>query len=109
MITDDEAFRDIGHAVLEHTRSAIRTQGLSSLSGADGDRVLAVLSVPAGTDLDELLARVGPMPASGSAGTGQGRSPRSSGASDAATPLSVRRALAQAGEAADCGVRVSGA
>lgn len=109
MITDDEAFRDIGHAVLEHTRSAIRTQGLSSLSGADGDRVLAVLSVPAGTDLDELLARVGADACERIGRDWAGQITTIVGASDAATPLSVRRALAQAGEAADCGVRVSGA
>jgi PucR family transcriptional regulator, purine catabolism regulatory protein len=99
--------QEIRAAVLEHTRSAIRTQGLSSLSGVDGDRVLAVLSVPAGSDLDELLARVGADACERIGRAWAGQITPIVGASGAATPLSVRRALAQAGEAADCGVRVS--
>jgi PucR family transcriptional regulator, purine catabolism regulatory protein len=98
--------QEIRAAILEHTRAAIRGRGLSSLSGLDGDRVLAVLSIPA-DDPAELLAQVGADACHriGRAWTGQIKPVV--GTSGTATPLVLRRALAQASEAAEFGARIS--
>jgi purine catabolism regulator len=94
-------------AILEHARTAIRNAGLSSLSGLDGDRVLAVISVPAGNGTDKLLAQIGADACDRIARAYAGQITPIIGASGAATPLVLRRALAQAGEAAEFGTRVS--
>ncbi|MGH3260595.1 MAG: helix-turn-helix domain-containing protein, partial [Trebonia sp.] len=94
-------------AVLEHTRAAIRNYGLSGLSGLDGDRVLAVLSLPAGTEPQALLAQVGDDACERIGRAWSGQITPIAGASGAATPLVLRRALTQAAEAAEFGARVS--
>lgn len=91
--------------ILEQIRAAIRSRGLSSLSGLDGDRVLAVVSLP--PDFGGLLTDI--------AVDVRDRISRSRGRlvvpivgiSEAATLDLVRRALLQAGEAAEFGARVS--
>ncbi len=94
-------------AILEHTRTAIRKGGLSGLSGLDGDRVLAVLSVPPGDGTDRLLAKVGADACDRISRAYAGQITAIVGASETATPAVLRRALAQAGEAAEFGARVS--
>ena len=94
-------------AVLEHTKTAIRRHDLSGLSGLDGDRVLAVLSLPAGSDTEELLGQVGASACERISRAWAGHITPIVGASGAATPAILRRALAQAAEAADFGARVS--
>jgi purine catabolism regulator len=103
----EEAERqELRAAVLEHVRTAIRGHGLSSLSGLDGDRVLAVVSVPEGGD-PGLLARVGAEACQRISKAWAGQITPIVGTSGQATPPVLRRALAQAGEAADFGSRVS--
>jgi PucR family transcriptional regulator, purine catabolism regulatory protein len=99
--------QDIRAAVLEHTRAAIRGRGLSSLSGLDGDRVLAVLAVPARSEPGELLAQVGEDACERIRRAWAGQITPIAGASGTATPLVLRRALAQASEAAEFGARIS--
>jgi purine catabolism regulator len=99
--------QEIRAAVLEHTRAAIRGRGLSCLSGLDGDRVLAVISVPAGSDPADLLEQVGAEACDRIGRAWAGQITPIVGASGEATPHMLRRALAQAGEAADFGARVS--
>ena len=99
--------QEIRAAVLEHMRTAIRGRGLSCLSGLDGDRVLAVLSVPDGSDPDELLEQVGADACDRISRAWAGQITPIVGASGVATSHVLRRALAQAGEAADFGARVS--
>jgi PucR family transcriptional regulator, purine catabolism regulatory protein len=94
-------------AILEQTRMAIRSHGLSCLSGIDGDRLLVVLSMPADANCGELIAKVGRDSCERIGRAWAGQIVPIVGASDEVTPLLLRRALAQAGEAADFGAWVS--
>jgi purine catabolism regulator len=99
--------QEIRTAVLEHARAAIGGAGLSSLSGLDGDRALAILSVPRGEELRPLLSRIGADACQRIAGSWAGRITPVVGISEEATASLLRRALVQAGEAAEYGARVS--
>lgn len=99
--------QELRAAMLEHTRTAIRGRGVSSLSGLDGDRVLAVLAVPVKNDPGELAAQVGTDACDRISRAWAGQITPIVGTSDPATPLVLRRALTQAGEAAEFGARVS--
>jgi PucR family transcriptional regulator, purine catabolism regulatory protein len=99
--------QEIRAALLEHTRVAIRGQGLSALSGLDGDRVLAVLSVPARGRPGEVLAQVGADACDRISRAWAGQIVPVAGTSGTAAPAVLRRALAQASEAAELGARIS--
>jgi PucR family transcriptional regulator, purine catabolism regulatory protein len=91
---------------LESLRGAIRAQRSVSLSATEGDRVVAVVGIPAELDERTVAARIGVDAIDAIAGRWGDHVAPVVGISDAATPTTLRRAVEQATEAAAYGAKV---